>query len=69
MKLLLLSLSWGFFFQGPPGPPGNEGTQGPPGPPGAKGLRGYPGPPVRSISRAARNNLLFIRHVLVVLLG
>jgi hypothetical protein len=36
------------FFEGPPGPPGQNGTQGPPGligPPGPPGLIGPPGPP------------------------
>jgi hypothetical protein len=34
-----------FFFQGPPGLPGKNGTQGPPGPPGPQGEQGPIGPP------------------------
>jgi Collagen triple helix repeat (20 copies) len=33
------------FFEGPPGPPGQNGTQGPPGPSGEQGPIGPPGPP------------------------
>ena len=66
MKLLLSSLSW-FSFRDLLDHPGTRERRVPPDPPGLRVCEGTPDH--RYVSRAARNNLLFIRHVLVVLLG